>query len=151
MHEGLNSTLVMLGGKVREGITLEKEYDKSLPRIPAYPAELNQVWTNLIDNAVHAMHAKGGTLSISTRAEGDFALVTIKDTGPGISPDIQRRIFEPFFTTKPIGEGTGLGLDIVWRIVVNRHGGDITVKSEVGQGTAFEIRLPLTTAPIPSP
>ncbi len=146
VHEGINSTLVMLGSKVREGITLEKDYDKTLPKIPAYPAELNQVWTNLIANAVHAMHKQGGTLSISTRADGEFALITIKDTGPGIPPDIQRRIFEPFFTTKPIGEGTGLGLDIVWRIVVNRHEGEIRVNSEVGKGTAFEIRLPLTAA-----
>jgi len=143
VHEGLNSTLVMLGGKVRSGITLEKSYDTSLPTIPAFPAELNQVWTNLIDNAVHAMQGSGGTLSISTRPDGDFALVTVRDTGPGIPADLQRRIFEPFFTTKPVGEGTGLGLDIVWRIVVNRHGGDIRVKSRPGEGTAFEVRLPL--------
>ncbi|MCE0534033.1 ATP-binding protein [Kineosporia rhizophila] len=153
IHEGLNSTLVMLGAKVREGLTLEKDYDKTLPRIPAYPAELNQVWTNLLDNAVHAMkcdnEAGPGTLSISTRADGDFALITIRDTGPGMTPDVQRRIFEPFYTTKPIGKGTGLGLDIVWRIVVNRHGGDIRVKSSPGAGAAFEVRLPLT-APAPA-
>ncbi|GAB3243658.1 ATP-binding protein [Kineosporia babensis] len=147
VHEGINSTLVMLGEKVRNGLTLEKHYDKSLPQIPAYPAELNQVWTNLLDNAVHAMQPGGGTLSISTRADGEFALVTIKDTGPGMPADVQRRIFEPFFTTKPIGEGTGLGLDIVWRIVVNRHGGDIRVHSKPGEGAAFEIRLPLTAPP----
>ncbi|GLY27308.1 ATP-binding protein [Kineosporia sp. NBRC 101731] len=145
VHEGLNSTLIMLGGKVRAGIKLEKTYDKSLPAIPAYPAELNQVWTNLIDNAIHAMNDRPERkLSITTGSAGDFALVTISDTGPGMSPEIQRRIFEPFFTTKPIGEGTGLGLDIVWRIVVNRHGGDIKVISVPGEGTTFEVRLPLT-------
>ncbi|GAA3605456.1 ATP-binding protein [Kineosporia mesophila] len=145
VHEGLNSTLIMLGGKVRAGIKLEKTYDKSLPAIPAFPAELNQVWTNLIDNAIHAMNDRPERkLSITTGSAGDFALVTISDTGPGMSPEIQRRIFEPFFTTKPIGEGTGLGLDIVWRIVVNRHGGDIKVTSVPGVGTTFEVRLPLT-------
>lgn len=149
VHEGLNSTLVMLAGKIRAGITLEKHYDTALPAIPAHPAELNQVWTNLIDNAVHAMRERGGTLSISTGIDGGFALITVRDTGPGIPEDVQRRVFEPFFTTKPVGEGTGLGLDIVWRIVVNRHGGDIRLKSRPGEGAAFEVRLPLT-APRPT-
>ncbi|GAB6899560.1 ATP-binding protein [Kineosporia succinea] len=150
IHEGINSTLVMLGAKVRAGITLEKHYDKTLPAIPAYPAELNQVWTNLLDNAIHAMHDRPTRkLSISTGCEGEFVLVTVSDTGPGMTPEVQRRIFEPFFTTKPIGQGTGLGLDIVWRIVVNRHGGDIRVTSTPGEGTTFEVRLPLN-APRPA-
>jgi signal transduction histidine kinase len=141
VHSGITSTLIMLGAKVKDGITLDKEYDKTLPEIPAYPAELNQVWTNLIDNAIQAM-AGHGTLTIRTSRDGDFALVSISDTGPGIPENIQRRIFEPFFTTKPVGQGTGLGLDISWRIVVNRHGGDIRVESAPGH-TTFEVRLPL--------
>ena len=141
IHSGISSTLVMLGMKVKDGITLVKEFDKTLPEIPAYPAELNQVWTNLIDNAVQAMDHHG-TLTITTSRDGDFALVSIGDSGPGIPEDLQRRIFEPFFTTKPVGQGTGLGLDISWRIVVNRHGGDIRVKSRPGS-TTFEVRLPL--------
>ncbi len=143
IHAGISSTLIMLGAKVKGGITLVKEYDKTLPEIPAYPAELNQVWTNLIDNAIQAMNGEG-TLTIRTSRDGDFALVRIGDTGPGIPEDLQRRIFEPFFTTKPVGQGTGLGLDISWRIIVNRHGGDIRVKSQPGS-TTFEVRLPLTS------
>jgi signal transduction histidine kinase len=113
-----------------------------VPEIPAYPAELNQVWTNLIDNALGAMQGSG-TLTLRTSQEGDFLLVEIGDTGPGIAPDVLPKIFEPFFTTKPVGEGTGLGLDISWRIVVNRHNGDLQVKSEPGN-TRFQVRLPIT-------
>jgi signal transduction histidine kinase len=119
-----------------------KEYDPSLPEIPAYPAELNQVWTNLIDNAVHAMGGVG-TLTVRTRRDGpEHLVVEIVDTGPGVDPGIRSRIFEPFFTTKPVGEGTGLGLDISWRIVVNKHHGDLQVESQPGQ-TVFRVRLPL--------
>jgi signal transduction histidine kinase len=143
IHAGLKSTLVMLGEKVKGGITLEKDFDRTLPKIPAYPAELNQVWTNLIDNAIQAMQGQG-TLTLRTARDGEFALIEIGDSGPGIPPEIARRIFEPFFTTKPIGQGTGLGLDISWRIVVNRHGGDLRVKSEPGN-TRFQVRLPLTS------
>jgi len=142
VHIGLKSTLIMLGGKVVEGITVVKDFDRSLPEIPAYPAELNQVWTNLIDNALGAMQGSG-TLTIRTARDGDFVLVEIGDTGPGVPPEIAGKIFEPFFTTKPVGEGTGLGLDISWRIVVNRHGGDLQVKSVPGD-TRFQVRLPLT-------
>jgi len=144
VHAGLESTLIMLGAKVKEGITVVKDFDRTLPEIPAYPAELNQVWTNLIDNALGAMKGSG-TLTLRTGRDGDFVLVEVGDTGPGVPPELVRRIFEPFFTTKPVGEGTGLGLDISWRIVVNRHGGDLTVKSEPGN-TRFQVRLPLTTS-----
>jgi signal transduction histidine kinase len=119
-----------------------KDYDHTLPSIPAYPAELNQVWTNLIDNALGAMQGSG-TLTLRTSRDGDFALVEIGDTGPGVPRELIGKIFEPFFTTKPVGEGTGLGLDISWRIVVNRHAGDLTVKSVPGD-TRFQVRLPLT-------
>ena len=144
VHAGLDSTLIMLGAKVVEGITVVKNYDFGLPDIPAYPAELNQVWTNLIDNALAAMNG-AGTLTLRTCREGDFVLVEVGDTGPGVPPDLVRRIFEPFFTTKPVGQGTGLGLDISWRIVVNRHNGDLLVKSEPGN-TRFQVRLPLVNS-----
>lgn len=143
VHELLDSTLLMMGRKLGAGITVVKNYDRSLPAIPAYAAELNQVWTNLIDNAV-AARGDGGTLSIRTGLEGDRLLVEIADTGAGIAPEIQDRIFEPFFTTKAFGEGTGLGLDISWRIVVNKHHGDLRVESVPGD-TRFRVLLPLTS------
>jgi len=118
-----------------------KDYDRALPEIPAYAAELNQVWTNLIDNAVSAMDGTG-TLTVRTRMDRDRALVEFGDTGPGVPAGIQRRIFEPFFTTKPFGEGTGLGLDISWRIVVKKHHGDLRVESSPGD-TWFKVWLPL--------
>ncbi|GAA4850134.1 ATP-binding protein [Actinomycetospora corticicola] len=136
----LKSTLTMLSRKL-EGITLEKDFDPELPQVPCYPAELNQVWTNIVDNAVSAM-AGSGTLTVRTRREGGTAVVEIGDTGPGIPDDVRPRIFEPFFTTKDVGEGTGLGLDISYRIVVAKHHGDIRVHTSPA-GTTFEIRLPL--------
>ncbi len=145
IHELLDSTLVMLDGKLGPGIRVVKDYDRSLPRIPGYPAELNQVWTNLIDNAVAAM-AGTGTLTIRTAADQDRVLVEFADTGPGIPGQIKDRIFEPFFTTKPVGQGTGLGLDISWRIVVSRHHGDLKVESVPGD-TRFRIWLPLAADP----
>ncbi len=141
IHEGLTSTLVMFSYKLKKGIKLVKEYDHSLPKISAQGGELNQVWTNIIHNAIDAM-AGEGTLSITTRREGDCVLVEIGDTGPGIPPSIQRRIFEPFFTTKDVGHGTGLGLDISYRIVVKRHHGDIRVDSRPGD-TRFQVLLPI--------
>ncbi|MFI6833007.1 ATP-binding protein [Kribbella sp. NPDC050241] len=140
LRELLKSTLVMMSGKL-QGYDVVKDFDPELPPIPAYAAELNQVWTNIIDNAVSAMGGHG-TLTIRTKRDGAYALVEIGDTGPGIPPEIRRRIFEPFFTTKPIGEGTGLGLDISWRIVVKKHHGDLRVESEPGN-TRFKIILPL--------
>jgi len=145
IHDLLDSTLVMLDGKIGPGIGVVKDYDRSLPRIPGYPAELNQVWTNLIDNAVSAM-AGTGTLTIRTAADQDRLLVEFADTGPGIPDQIRDRIFEPFFTTKPVGQGTGLGLDISWRIIVSRHHGDLKVQSVPGD-TRFRVWLPLATDP----
>jgi signal transduction histidine kinase len=144
VHELLDSTLLMLSRKIGDRITVVKDYDRSLPSVPAYAAELNQVWTNLIDNAVAAMEGEG-TLTIRTARDNDFLLVEICDTGPGVPAEIQERIFEPFFTTKPVGEGTGLGLDISWRIVVNKHHGDLRVESVPGD-TRFQVRLPLIPA-----
>jgi signal transduction histidine kinase len=143
VHELLNSTLMMMSRKLGDQITVVKDYDRSLPQIPVYAAELNQVWTNLIDNAVSAMGGTG-TLTVRTALDGDRFLVEIGDTGPGVPEEIRERIFEPFFTTKGVGEGTGLGLDISWRIVVNKHHGDLSVESEPGD-TRFRVRLPLTT------
>jgi signal transduction histidine kinase len=140
VHEGLKSTLVIMTHRLR-GVTVVKELDLTLPKVLAYPGELNQVWTNIIDNAAHAMKGSG-TLTVRTSRDGDRVLVEICDTGPGIPADLQKRIFEPFFTTKGVGEGTGLGLDISWKIVVNRHGGDIRVVSSPGD-TCFQVRLPI--------
>jgi signal transduction histidine kinase len=140
IHDLLDSTLVMLESKIGRGIRVVKEYDRGLPRIPAYPAELNQVWTNLIDNAVSAM-AGTGTLTIRTAADRGRLLVEFADTGPGVPEAIIGRIFEPFFTTKPVGQGTGLGLDISWRIIVGRHHGDLKVESVPGD-TRFRVWLP---------
>jgi signal transduction histidine kinase len=137
----VDSTLLMFSTKLGTGIKVVKDYDRSLPEIPAYAAELNQVWTNLIDNAVSAM-AGTGTLTVRTAREEDWLLVEFGDTGPGIPAEIKGRIFEPFFTTKPVGEGTGLGLDISWRIVVNKHHGDLRVESKPGD-TRFQVRLPI--------
>jgi signal transduction histidine kinase len=124
-----------------------KEYDRSLPAIPAYAAELNQVWTNLIDNAVSAM-GQTGVLTVRTGRDRDRVVVDICDTGPGVPPEIRNRIFEPFFTTKPVGQGTGLGLDITWRIVVKKHHGAIAVESVPGD-TRFRVWLPVTEAKTP--
>ncbi|MEU7033074.1 ATP-binding protein [Streptomyces sp. NPDC046237] len=154
VHELLDSTLLMLSGKIGPRVRVVKEYDRSLPEVPAYPAELNQVWTNLIDNAVAAIASTGGdgdadgdgTLTVRTAREGDRLLVEFRDTGPGVPDDIRSRIFDPFFTTKPVGEGTGLGLDISWRIVVNKHHGSLQVESVPGD-TRFQVLLPLTAAP----
>jgi signal transduction histidine kinase len=142
VHDLLDSTLLMLSAKIGPGVTVVKDYDRNLPKVPAYPAELNQVWTNLIDNAVDAMdHA--GTLTVRTARNGDNAVVEFRDTGTGIPPELKGRIFDPFFTTKPVGVGTGLGLDISWRIVVNKHHGALTVES-VPCDTRFQVSLPLT-------
>ncbi len=140
VHDGLDSTLVMLGRKLAS-VRLVKDYDRTLPKIPAYAAELNQVWTNLIDNALDAM-AGAGTLTVRTTADGERLLVEVGDTGPGVPEEVRGRVFEPFFTTKPVGQGTGLGLGISFRIVVNRHGGDLRVDSRPGD-TRFQVRLPL--------
>jgi signal transduction histidine kinase len=143
VHELLDSTLVMLSGKIPAGIRVVKDYDRSLPPIPGYAAELNQAWTNLIDNAVSAM-GRTGVLTVRTGLDQDQdqVVVDICDTGPGVPPQIRNRIFEPFFTTKPVGQGTGLGLDITWRIVVTKHHGDVQLESVPGD-TRFRVRLPV--------
>jgi signal transduction histidine kinase len=140
VHDLLNSTLLMLSGKIGPDIAIVKDYDRTLPTIPAFASELNQVWTNLIDNAVDAMDGQG-TLTIATRRDGDCVLVEFGDTGSGVPEEIRNRIFEPFFTTKPVGQGTGLGLDISYRIVVNKHHGDLRVESRPGD-TRFRVLLP---------
>jgi len=142
IHEGLDATLTMLGHKLGGDIEIVRDYDRSLPQIAAFPGELNQVWTNLIDNAVDAMDGEG-TLTVRTHDGGDDRVVVeICDTGPGVADEVRSRIFEPFFTTKPMGKGTGLGLDIAWRIVVGRHHGDIRLDSVPGD-TRFRVTLPL--------
>jgi signal transduction histidine kinase len=149
IHELLHSTVMMFGEKIRKDgpVKLVKELDKTLPELLCYPGDLNQVWTNIIDNAIQAMDGSG-TLTLRTMREGDdMVRVEIGDDGPGIPEDIIERIFTPFFTTKPFGEGTGLGLDLAWRIVVEKHHGDIRVESEPGN-TRFIIVLPLV-APAP--
>jgi signal transduction histidine kinase len=141
VHEGLDNTLVILRHKLKEGVTVVKEYAAGLPRIEAYAGELNQVWTNLIDNAVDAMGGKG-ELRIRTSGEGERVVVEITDDGPGIPPDNQARIFDAFFTTKPVGAGTGLGLHITYNIIVLQHRGQIQVDSRPGQ-TTFRVTLPV--------
>lgn len=147
VHELLDSTLMLLSAKIGPNITVVRDYDRTLPSIPGYPAELNQVWTNLIDNAVWAMRSTGagGTLTARTARDGNQVLVEVRDTGPGVPADVQSRVFDPFFSTKPVGEGTGLGLDISWRIIVNRHGGDLRLESVPGD-TRFQVRLPINPA-----
>jgi signal transduction histidine kinase len=146
VHDLLDATLIMLNAKIPSGVKVVTRYDRDLPTIPAYAAELNQVWTNLIDNGVAAMHGTG-TLTVTTSLDpnSDCLAVEIADTGTGIPPDVRPRIFEPFFTTKPVGQGTGLGLDISYRIVVKKHHGDIRVASEPGD-TRFTVLLPLHEA-----
>jgi signal transduction histidine kinase len=141
VHEGIKSTLAMLAGKL-DDVSVVKDFDRSLPPIPLYAGELNQVWTNLIDNALQAMDGHG-TLTLRTSLDGDHVRVEVGDTGPGIPKELRQRIFEPFFTTKAVGQGTGLGLDISYRIVVGRHGGDLSVESQPGD-TRFVVRLPVT-------
>jgi signal transduction histidine kinase len=139
--DGLESTLVMLGHKLRDGVTVVRDYDPAVPEIDAYAGELNQVWTNLIDNAIDAM-AGTGTLRLATRADGDDVVIEVGDTGPGMPPEVAARAFETFFTTKEAGKGTGLGLDIAQRIVVERHGGTITIESRPGE-TVLRVRIPV--------
>lgn len=140
VHEGLESTLIMLGHRLRD-VSVVRDYDRQLPPVHAFGNTLNQVWTNIIDNAIDAMDGKG-RLVVRTRREETTVVVEIEDNGGGIAPDDLARIFEPFFTTKPQGEGTGLGLDTAWRIVTEEHGGTITVTSDPGR-TVFRVALPL--------
>jgi signal transduction histidine kinase len=142
IHEGLDNTLVMLRSRLKNGISVEREYSENLPRIQAYGSELNQVWTNIIDNAIDAMSGNG-RITIKTYKENQHLVVELKDSGPGIPEDIQSKIFDPFFTTKSVGKGTGLGLNISHNIIVQKHKGEIKVKSRPGE-TYFQIKLPIT-------
>jgi signal transduction histidine kinase len=138
--DGLDSTLVMLGHQLR-GVTVVRDYDPAIPMIDAYAGELNQVWTNLIDNAIDAMDGSG-TLRVTTRVDQDKVVIEIGDTGPGMPSQVAARAFEPFFTTKEVGQGTGLGLDIARRIIVERHGGEISIESRPGE-TTLRVKLPV--------
>lgn len=144
LTEGIESTLVMLGHKIGADVRVVREYDPELPPVDVYPGELNQVWTNLVDNALDAMGGSG-TLRVATRQADDDVVVEIEDTGPGMAPEVEERAFEAFFTTKDVGEGTGLGLDIARRIVVERHGGRISIRTRPGS-TLLEVRLPSSVA-----
>jgi signal transduction histidine kinase len=141
VNEGIEQTLAVLGYKLGPNVEVAREYDPNLPRITAYGGELNQVWTNLIDNAIDAVDGSG-QLRLRTTCEGDGVLVEVGDDGPGVRKDLQARVFEPFYTTKGVGAGVGLGLGISYRIVVGQHGGDIRVVSRSGD-TRFQVRLPL--------
>ena len=141
LHQGIENTLTILNHKLKGGIAVVREYDERLPRICAFGGELNQIWTNLMVNAIEAMHGKG-ELRVRTARELDRALVEIGDNGPGIPKEVISHIFEPFFTTKGVGEGTGLGLDTVGRIIRSHHG-EIRVTSHPGD-TRFQVFLPLT-------
>ena len=141
IHEGLNNTLVMLRSKLKNGVTVQRDFATDIPLIQAYGSELNQVWTNIIDNAVDAMNGSG-KITIKTYKNENWIVVELKDTGHGIPADIQTKVFDPFFTTKPPGSGTGLGLNISHNIIVQKHKGKITVKSEPGE-TCFQIKLPI--------
>jgi signal transduction histidine kinase len=141
LHEGLETTLVVLGHKLKKTmIDVRREYDRSLPKVTVRGPELNQVWTNLLDNAIAAVGDQG-TITVSTRRDGDCAVVEIADDGPGIPPEVLDRVFDPFFTTKGVGNGSGLGLDTARRIVEERHRGTLAVESQPG-ATAFSVRLP---------
>ncbi len=141
IHEGLDNTLVMLRSKLKQGVSVHRHYGPNIPRIEAYGSELNQVWTNIVDNAIAAMNGQG-ELALHTFVDGSWVVVEICDNGPGIPPAIQSKIFDPFFTTKPPGEGTGLGLNISHNIIVQKHHGQIAVTSEPGR-TCFTVRLPI--------
>lgn len=142
LRPGLDSTVVMLGRRLAQ-VRVERDFDPQLPPVPAYASELNQVWTNLIDNAVDAM-AGNGVLELRTYRDGDFAVVDITDYGPGIVEEVRSRVFEPFVTTKPAGQGSGLGLDNARRIVERRHGGMLSFTTGP-EGTTFTVRLPLAS------
>ena len=141
LHEGLNNTLKILHHKLKYGVEVNKEYCDRLPKISVYGSELNQVWTNLIDNAIDAMNGKG-ELTIRTARENNCILVEIIDNGAGIPPEIQSRIFEPFYTSKDVGQGSGLGLDISRRIIVEKHQGSLSFESQPGK-TNFQVRIPI--------
>jgi len=135
---GLENTLTILGHKLK-GVAVQREYEDNLPKVPGHGGELNQVWTNLLDNAADAVDGRG-RITIKAFEDGDWVVVEVADDGPGIAREARGRVFEPFFTTKEVGAGTGLGLDIVRRVVAG-HGGEVSVDSKPGE-TRFTVRLP---------
>jgi two-component system, NtrC family, sensor kinase len=142
LHEGLDSTVRLLSQYYGSGrVALERDYDDAMPQVGCYAGQLNQVWMNLLVNAAQAVEREG-TVRVTTRREGEQAVIRISDTGRGIAPEHLKKIFDPFFTTKPVGEGTGLGLSITYGIV-ERHGGSITVESREGEGTTFVVAIPI--------
>ncbi len=141
VHRGIDDTITMLGDRVARGIEIVREYDRNLPHIEVPASELNQVWINLIDNAMDAA-GDHGKVTVRTYRTEDSLAVEVTDNGPGVPPEIQSQIFDPFFTTKEVGEGTGLGLDVARRIVTARCGGQIGFHSKPGE-TVFWVRLPL--------
>jgi signal transduction histidine kinase len=143
LHEGLETTLMVLAHKLKHTrIEVVRDYDRTLPKLTVSGSELNQVWTNLLDNAIDAL-GEQGTITVATRRDGSCAVVEISDDGPGIPAEVAGRIFDPFFTTKDVGKGTGLGLATARRIVVDRHGGSLTLEDQPGR-TSFQVRLPFT-------
>jgi signal transduction histidine kinase len=147
VHEGLETTLAVLAHKLKHTqIAVERDYDRTLPPLTVHGSALNQVWTNLLDNAIDALGGVVGTITLRTRRDGDCVLVDVADTGPGIPEDVRPHVFEPFFTTKDVGRGTGLGLDTALRIVQEQHGGSLTFDTSEG-GTTFHVWLPLDSAP----
>lgn len=142
VHKGIETTLMVMKHKIKHtSIEVVRRYDKTLPRVEMRGSELNQVWTNLIHNALQAL-GDSGTITLTTRREGDCVVVDVADDGPGIPEDVRSRIFDPFFTTKEVGSGTGLGLDVARRIVTDRHGGSLSVDSRPGE-TVFHVWLPI--------
>jgi signal transduction histidine kinase len=142
VHDGIEATLTILNHKLKHTqIKIERRFDPNLPRVCVYGSELNQVWTNLLDNAIDAL-GDTGTITVTTAPWHETGVeVTIADDGPGIPEDVQRRVFEPFYTTKAVGSGTGLGLDTTLRIIRDRHDGDVRLQSRPGR-TTFSVRLP---------
>jgi signal transduction histidine kinase len=138
--EGLENTLVLLGSKLKGGVVVRRQYAEHLPRIQVHGRELNQVWTNIVENAIDAMSGHG-TITLRTAARDDYVLAEIEDDGPEMAPEVMARVFDPFFTTKPPGKGTGLGLNISHNIVVQEHKGRIEVDSQPGR-TTFRVFLP---------
>lgn len=146
IHKGLDDTLTILRQKIGAGVHITRAYDADLPRIEAYGSELNQVWTNLIDNALDAV-GESGTLELRTTQDGPKVIVSVCDSGPGIPDEIRERVFEPFFTTKPPGVGTGLGLHIAYNIVCQRHGGSIKIEGGEGGMNCVVVELPVESPP----
>ncbi len=145
LHDQLDTTVTLLKHKLKHtSITVTRHYDDALPHVAAHGSELNQVWTNLLDNAIDAL-GDSGEITLTTRVDGSCVEVDVADDGPGIAPDVRRRVFDPFFTTKEVGRGTGLGLDTARRIIVDRHHGSLTVDSRTASpsGTVFRVRLPV--------